>query len=474
MHGLAQVVVATEGERQVADAAADVGTGQMRAYPARGTYEVERIAVVLLHARTDGQYVGVEDDVLWSHAHLLGQQPVGARGYLNATLVGGGLSLLVEAHHHDGSTQLAHVAGTAEEHLLALLERQAVDDALALQALQPRRDDLPVAAVDHHRYARYIGFRGYEVEECRHLVLRIQQPVVHIEVEHQCAVLHLLPCYLQRLVVVLLLDESQEFPRPCHIAPLAHIRERRHLEHVEPAQPQPLGPGHWHTYRHRSPNHLSKALNERGRGAAASTHNVHQPLGSQLLYLGSHRCGRLVVESHAVGQPRIGIGTNIIRCTACQLLEVGLHLAGTKRAVESHGEDGERGHRGQKGVERLSAQRASRPVADGHRQHDGQPRLHGGTDGRLGVERVEDGLYEQHVYPTLGQRLHLLGVGRQQLVVGHLAPRRVADVGRHGARLVGRAHGASHKARPARRGKLVSALPGQPCASPIHCSNQRL
>jgi hypothetical protein len=91
------------------------------------------------------------------------------------------------------------------------------------------------------------------------------------------------------------------------------------------------------------------------------------------------------------------------------------------------------GHRDPEGLDGLSRQRAAALVGDGHREHQGNldaQRVEGlvrRDDGRLGVERVEDGLDEQHVDSTLDERVDLLGVGtsgemESVLLVGPTAP----------------------------------------------------
>ena len=63
MHSLADVVVATERERQVAHATTDMGTRQVLAYPCCRTDEVGSIAVVLLHTCSNSQYIWIKDNV---------------------------------------------------------------------------------------------------------------------------------------------------------------------------------------------------------------------------------------------------------------------------------------------------------------------------------------------------------------------------------------------------------------------------
>ena len=93
---------------------------------------------MLLDPRRDGEHVRVEDDVLRREADLVDEQPVGALADRDLALDGLGLALLVERHHDDAGAVAADDARLLEERLLAFLERDRVDDALALQALEPR------------------------------------------------------------------------------------------------------------------------------------------------------------------------------------------------------------------------------------------------------------------------------------------------------------------------------------------------
>ncbi len=77
MHGLAQEIVATERERKVADATADVRSRKVSTYPSRGTDKVKCIGAVLGKSRTDGKYVGIEDDILRPDACFLRQKSIG-------------------------------------------------------------------------------------------------------------------------------------------------------------------------------------------------------------------------------------------------------------------------------------------------------------------------------------------------------------------------------------------------------------
>ena len=105
MHGLPHIIVAAEGEGEVAHSTAHMSTMQVPVNPFGGAYEVECIGIVLGHTRGDGKHIGVEDDVLWRHANLLHKQAISPIAHLDAPFVGVGLPLLVEGHHNHSGPQ---------------------------------------------------------------------------------------------------------------------------------------------------------------------------------------------------------------------------------------------------------------------------------------------------------------------------------------------------------------------------------
>ena len=106
-------------------------------------------------------------------------------------------------------------------------------------------------------------------------------------------------------------------------------------------------------------------------------------------------------------------------------------------------------------LRRLARQQAAGAVGDGagdhHRQIDAaRVELFGdGEDRGLGVERVEDGLDQQHIGAAVEQAAHLLGIGDAQLVEGDGAEARIGNIGRDRGGAVGRADGAGDEALPA-------------------------
>src|SRR5439155_25704953 len=86
MHGFPDGIVAAKGEGNVADAAADAGTGQVLLDPFGRADEIHRIIIVLLDAGSDRQHVRVEDDVLRGESNLLGQDAIAAPANLDFAL----------------------------------------------------------------------------------------------------------------------------------------------------------------------------------------------------------------------------------------------------------------------------------------------------------------------------------------------------------------------------------------------------
>ena len=111
------------------------------------------------------------------------------------------------------------------------------------------------------------------------------------------------------------------------------------------------------------------------------------------------------------------------------------------------------GDGGDEGRERLAREGATRAVAhrDAHHDRESLPATFkhfvGGKEGGFGIERVEDGLDEDEVDPTLHQSINLLAIDRGQIHEGHRTSCRIVDIGADGGRAVGRPHPTRHKAR---------------------------
>ena len=221
VHGLADLVVASKAERDIGHAARDLRMRQAGLDPARGADEVNRVVVVLFHARCHGEDVGVEDDVLGRKADL-DQNLIGSLADADLFLISGGLALFVEGHHHGGSAIFQHSSGVLAKLFLALFERDRVHDALALQALEPCLDDFPFRGVHHEGNLGHLGLAGQQLEVACHGRDAVDHALVHADVDDVGAVLHLLPGHAYRFLEFALLDQPGELGRTGHIGPLAN------------------------------------------------------------------------------------------------------------------------------------------------------------------------------------------------------------------------------------------------------------
>ena len=282
---LAHARVPAEGEAQVREAARDERPGARLVQQPDRLDERDRVGVVLAHARPDGQDARVEDQIGRGHADDVDRQPVGACQDLDLALDGVGLSLLVERHQHDRRAVPADAPRVLDEALLAVLQAQAVDDRLALDALEAGLDHLELARVDHDRDPAHRGLGGDQVEEPPHLLGRLEQPVVHVHVDRLRAALDLLACDRHHRVAVAGADEPREGRRAGHVRALADVaeaalgRDRDGLE-ARDAQPRDaLG----RLPRRDAAHGLGDRADVRGRAAAAAADDVQQAVAQPRL-----------------------------------------------------------------------------------------------------------------------------------------------------------------------------------------------
>ena len=225
VHRLAHRLVAAEGEGEVRHAARDLRARAARLDLARRLDEVDAVVVVLLDAGRDREDVGIEDDVLGREADLVDQDVVGAGADLDLALLGVGLALLVERHDDDRGAVAADLPGVLDEGLDAFLHRDRVDDRLAGDALQAGLDHAPLGAVDHDRHAGDVGLGRDQLQEGLHRQLRVEQALVHVDVDDLRAGLDLLARDLDGGGVVAVQDQLLEARRPGDVGPLADVDE---------------------------------------------------------------------------------------------------------------------------------------------------------------------------------------------------------------------------------------------------------
>ena len=399
MHRLAHGVVAAEGEREVRHPARDLRVGEVLLDPARRVDEGFGIAVVFGDSRGHGQHVGVEYDV-FGRESVAGEQRVSPFGHFRLALEGVGLPPLVEKHHHRGGAVAADLPGAAQKFRLALLERDGVHHGLALRRLQPGLQHLPLRRVDHHRHAGDLGLRGHQVEERAHGLRPVDQAVVHADVHDLRPGLDLRAGHRERLLVVAFAHEAGEAGRSGDVRAFADVDEVRlgdDPQRLQTAQHR-FVPRCGQRPRGVAADDLRQFENVRRRRAAAASHDIDQPAAHVFAHvLGEHR-GGLVVAAHDVRQAGVGVRRDAHAGHGGEPFEVGEQLSGSVGTVEPHGEQVRVRHGDGEGFDGLSREGAAAGVGQRAGDHDGNPLppfgAEGvdGVEGRLGVERVEDGL----------------------------------------------------------------------------------
>ncbi len=456
MHRLAHRLVAAEREREVGDAPRDMRMGQRLTDLPRGLDEGDAIAVVLLDAGRDGEDVGVEDDVLGRKIGLLGQQLVGARADRDLALERVGLALFVERHHHHRRAIGAHEASLAQELLLAFLHRDRIDDRLALDAFEPGLDHREFRRIDHHRHARDVRLGSDEVEELDHHRLRIDEPLVHVDVDDLRAIRDLIAGDDERARIVARGDELAELGRAGDIGALPDVDERNvggERERLEAREPHQGRDGR-RGARLMLVDRLGDGADVVRRRAAASSHYVDNAIGGELADLRRHRLRALVILAEGVGQAGVRIGADERIRRLGDLRQVLAHRARAKRAIEADGKGTRVAHRMPERGRRLAGQGAARAVGDGARDHQRHgcaalsESLEAGEDRGLGVERVEYGLDEENLRAAVDQPPDLLAIGDAKLVEADRAEARIVDVGRQRGSAVGRSESARDETAP--------------------------
>ena len=371
-----------------------------------------------------------------------------------------------------------------DERLDTLLHGDRVDDRLALDALEPGLDDIPLRRVDHQRHARDVGLGRDQLDEAVHGRDAVDHAFVHVDVDDLCARLDLLSCDVERGAVVLRLDQLAEPRRPGDVGALTDVDEQRLLGHrqgLEPGQPQ----GGGDLARH--PGLLRRGgLRDRcdvvWRRAAAATEQVHQTGLGELTHDRRHVLGRLVVLAERVGQSRVGVARDEGVGDASQLRGIRTHLGSAEGAVEPDRQRAGVAHGVPERLGDLPREGASGGVGDGAGDDDRPAaavlleQCLEGEDRGLGVEGVEDRLDDQEVGTAVDQATRLVDVGPDQLVEGDVALARVVHVGRDRGGAVRRPERAEDPPRLVRRpgGHLVACRAREACGRQVHLVGERL
>ncbi len=458
MHGLPHDVVATQGERHVADAARNLHPGQFLLDAARRLDEIHRVVVVFLDPRGDRQHVGIEDDIFRRKTDSLREQVICA--VTDPQLVGDldRLPRLVKRHHHHRRSVPTNQPGTPQELLFTVLEADGVHDRFALYALEPRFQHGPPGAVDHHRHTVDVRFGGDQVQEPRHHGFAIQQRVVHVHVDNAGPRHHLFPRDFHGRLEFLVANQPGKTPRAGHIGALPHHHkigvgtERQRFLAAESCESFHCGDT---TGRHAS-HGLRDLFDVRRCRAATSSHNVQPPRIGELTQRVRHVLWRQIEAAELVRQAGVGMTADVDRSNLRQFGHIGAHLLRTQGTVDPHADQRKMGDRVPECLDRLTRKRAAGPVGDrdgGHHGHFDPVLLAIPVDGKqagLQVQRVKGRLRKQDVDTPFDQRCYLLVVRFHMLIKCDRSISGVLDAGRHRGGFRGGPDRAGHEARPLR------------------------
>ncbi len=261
------------------------------------------------------------------------------------------------------------------ERLDALLHRDGVDDAFALDALQAGLDHLPLGGVDHDRHARDVRLTGDQVEEAHHGRFGVEHALVHVDVDDLRAVFHLLAGHVQRFAVLLFFDQALELGRAGDVGALAHVHEQAELRSMVNGS--------------RPDRRQATGISGSGRGGTPSTAlamaamcsgvvpqqpptMLRKPGSRPLADLRRHGGGIEVVFAEGVRQTGVRVGGDVAFGDARQLLHVLAQFVRAQRAVQAEGERLGVAQRVIEGFGGLAGQGTAGGVGDGAGNHDRQ------------------------------------------------------------------------------------------------------
>ncbi len=202
MHRLAHDVVAAKRERNIADAAADLGQRQVLLDPPCRIDKIDRVVVVLFESGRDRENIRIENNILRRHPDLFRQQTIGPLTDLDPPCNRVSLPPFIERHDHDRRAVPTDEPRLFEELRLAFLQTDGIDDALPLYVAKALFDDLPLGTVHHDRHPSDVRFRRQQPQKLLHCRFGVQHAFVHINVDDLRPAFHLLTRDGQRLVII--------------------------------------------------------------------------------------------------------------------------------------------------------------------------------------------------------------------------------------------------------------------------------
>ena len=158
---------------------------------------------MLFDAGRDRQDIRIENDVVRVEANLIDKDAIRPFTDPDLLVVGRRLAVLIEGHHHHGSTVFHDVLRRFLENFLTLLERDRVHDPLSLKVLETFLEDLPLRGVHHDWHFRYVRLTLEKIQIAAHHRLAIDQAVIKTDIDHVRTVGHLLACHLDRRLKII-------------------------------------------------------------------------------------------------------------------------------------------------------------------------------------------------------------------------------------------------------------------------------
>ena len=324
-----------------------------------------------------------------------------------------------------------------EERVFALLEADGVDDGFSLHAFQARFDHGPLRGVDHHRHAGDIGLARNQAQKPRHGRLRIEHALVHVDVDDLRTVRNLLARDIDGGRIVAGLDQLAKLRGPRDVGALAHIDEQAVAvdgQRLQAGEAAGAGDGRHDTGR-RIGNRACDGTDVIGRGAAATPDHVDETAHREIAQGFSGLCRRLIVFAECVRQSCVRVGAHMRVRYSRQFFDVGSQLLAAERAVESDDRRARMPYRIPKRLGGLARQGASRRIGDRSRDDDRQIDAGAVQDfayceqGRLGIQRVENGFDQYGVDAAVDQRARRFGIPGHQLIECNVAKARIVHVG---------------------------------------------
>ena len=221
MNCLTDYIVPSKTERHIGNASAHLGMRQVGLDPTRGVDVVHCIVVVLFHPGGNGEDVRIEDNVFGWETDLVNKHPISAFADADLLLVGRGLALLVEGHHHYSGSILQHGSCITAKDGFAFFQRDRINNSFTLQTFESRLDDRPFRRVNHEGDFRDFGLAGQQLQKACHRGDAVNHAFIHADVENIGSVLNLLPGDAYGFFVFAGLDELRELGRTGHIGPLS-------------------------------------------------------------------------------------------------------------------------------------------------------------------------------------------------------------------------------------------------------------